>query len=90
MIKDNREKVKKEFAKALERMGKMKDIDAFIFLTLKKNKDGETATGECRVSGKMTHLARLYNSVDKNVKAAAALMGMADILTDISEGLEDE
>lgn len=90
MSKNNKEKVKEEFYKALEKMGKMKDIDAFIFLTMKKNKDGETATGDCLVSGNMFHLAKLYNSVDPNVKAAAAIMGITDILLDIDERLKDE
>ena len=72
MTEEKKSKVKEEFKKALKEMENKENVSAFIFLTMDET-DGETAKEQCIVSGSLLHLAKLYNSVDKNVKTTAAI-----------------
>ena len=87
MTENEKSKVQEEFQKALEEMKKKENVNAFIFLTMDKA-NGETAKGQCIVSGSLFNLAKLYNSVDKNVKTTAAIVGLADTICGIPSSEE--
>lgn len=89
MTEEKKSKVKEEFKKALKEMEKKENVSAFIFLTMDET-DGETAKGQCIVSGSLLHLAKLYNSVDKNVKTTAAIVGLTDMICGIPSSEESK
>lgn len=86
MTEEKKSKVKEEFKKALKEMENKENVSAFIFLTMDET-DGET---EFIVSGSLLHLAKLYNSVDKNVKTTAAIVGLTDMICGIPSSEESK
>ena len=89
MTEEKKSKVKEEFKKALKEMENKENVSAFIFLTMDET-DGETAKGQFIVSGSLLHLAKLYNSVDKNVKTTAAIVGLTDMICGIPSSEESK
>ena len=85
MSKENKkEKIKTDFANAIDKLNELRGgVKAFILLALTdeaSEKDKDTIRGVNAVSGKMKDLVVLFDNIDKDIKHAAAIGGIAEIL----------